>query len=203
MTETFSIFQPEKYFLTKKEDRTVLHSKYIACFRKGIVIGYKPLYYLLKGSYAEQRNMILPEEERIGYKSIILLLNTIKKDLGNQELSIYITPHIFTKFVNELWGSVTNSYDFEEIMNLFLNTFYYIREEGLKKEELIGFNHFRKRYCGLSEASLILIKGKIGAVCILDTSNKIPELAGEDYLFANFQDLVSAIREQERREKYP
>ncbi len=196
---SLEIFEPEVYLLTNKSSELVI-SKYLSCFRKGILIGTKPLYYLLKGSYAEiTHGFYLNEEERISSKSIKLLLGKIKGDIG--ECSIFITPHIFTKFIHELREGVNESEHFRGILQLLIENFPFIKEEELKKEEIIGFEKFKNRYCGISETAIILLKNKIGCVGVIDTSsNKIPEVGGEDYLFIDFPTLVNTIKEYERRE---
>ena len=202
--KSLEIFEPETYLYNKREDRNNLFvSKYISCFRKGIILGQKPLYYLLKGSYAKSIDKIniLTEDERIGYKSILILLNQIKKDTG--EFSIYITPHIFTKLVHELRETIKRPDYFKGIMNLFIEPFSYIKEEELKKEEIISFNSFKNMYCGISETAIILLKNKMEGISIIDSSsNKIPELAGDNYLFVDFPTLIQTIKEYERRESF-
>jgi len=195
---SIEIFEPEIYLLNNKKDNLTV-SKYISCFRKGILIGVKPLYYLLKGSYSEIIGGVhLSEEERISYKSMKILLNKIKEDIG--EYFIFITPHIFTKFIHELRENVSEPEHFKGILHLLIETFSFIKEKELKKEEIIGFENFKNRYCGISETAIILLKNKMGCVGIIDTSNKIPEIGGENYLFIDFSTLVNIIKEYERRE---
>ncbi len=194
-----SIFEPEKYLFSKKTDIDI--SNYISCFRKGIIIGYKPLYYLLKGSYFTgiEKQKILTDEERISHKCMLILLNKIKSDIG--EFSIYITPHIFTKLVNELREDhKIDTKDFGGIILSLLNTFSYIKEEELKKDEIICFDSFKNKYCGLSETAIILLRKRMGKISVIDSSsNKVPELGGDNYLFIDFHTLFNTIKEHERR----
>ena len=55
MNSDLEIFEPETYLLDNKKNQLTV-SKYISCFKRGILIEPKPLYFLLKGSYAEKIN---------------------------------------------------------------------------------------------------------------------------------------------------
>ena len=188
--------------LGHNKNNELIISKYISCFKKGILIEPKLLYFLLKGSYAEKidRVSILSEEERISYKSMKILLNKIKGDI--EEYSIFITPHIFTKLIHELRKNITHSQDFSAIIVLLIENFAFIKEENLAKEEIMNFKSFKNRYCGISETALILLKKRMGNVCIIGLNdNKILEMCGDNYLFIDFKILVDTIKEFERRDK--
>jgi len=240
--------------LGHNKNNELIISKYISCFKKGILIEPKLLYFLLKGSYAEKidRVSILSEEERISYKSMKILLNKIKGDieeysifitphiftklihelrknithsqdfsaiivllienfafikeenLAKEEIkySIFITPHIFTKLIHELRKNITHSQDFSAIIVLLIENFAFIKEENLAKEEIMNFKSFKNRYCGISETALILLKKRMGNVCIIGLNdNKILEMCGDNYLFIDFKILVDTIKEFERRDK--
>ena len=187
--------------LGHNKNNELIISKYISCFKKGILIEPKLLYFLLKGSYAEKTDrVILSEEERISYKSMKILLNKIKGDI--EEYSIFITPHIFTKLIHELRKNITHSQDFSAIIVLLIENFAFIKEENLAKEEIMNFKSFKNRYCGISETALILLKKRMGNVCIIGLNdNKILEMCGDNYLFIDFKILVDTIKEFERRDK--
>ncbi len=197
------IFEPESYLFFS--NRHLPMNKCNSCFKKGILLSDKLLYFLIKGSYAEddsikKKNFSLTEEERISYKSLIILLNKIKGEIG--DYTIFITPHIFTKFIHELRKGVKNPKHFSEILTSFMINFKYIKEEELKKEEIIKVPLFKNRYCGLSETTLMLLKDKLGAICIIDSSkNKILEMKRDNYLFVDFPTLVNVIEKYEERGK--
>ena len=203
------ILDGSNYLFCPEKDRGNLQiSKYKSCFRKGILLNHKLLYFLLKGSYWEEgeetgerrENFSFSPEEKLNYQSLKILLNRIKGDVG--EYTIFITPHIFTKFINELRKGVRNEQHFSNILTIFIENFTYIKEEELKKEEIINFAHFKNRYCGLSETALILLKEKFKDVCIIDdSSNKIPKFGGENYLFIDFPTIKTIVNEYKRREE--
>jgi len=196
------IFDPESYLYS---NQPLMISKCNFCFKNGIVLNDKLLYFLLKGSYAEtypikKGNFVYTDDERINYKSLNILLDKIKKEVG--EYTIFITPHIFTKFINELRNGVGDPRHFSNILTCFMENFNYIKEKEIKKEEIINTPLFKNRYCGLSETSLILLKDKLGKIGIIDSSeNKILEMGRDNYLFVNFPILVSVIRKYEEREQ--
>jgi len=197
------IFEPESYLFFS--NKPLIMNKYNSCFKKGILLSDKLLYFLIKGSYAEddsikKENFSLTEEERISYKSLIILLNKIKGEI--EDYTIFITPHIFTKFIHELREGVRNPKHFSDILTSFIKNFEYIKEKELKKEEIIKVPLFKNRYCGLSETTLILLKDKLGAICIIDSSkNKILKMKRDNYLFVDFPILVDVVRKYEEREK--
>ena len=194
------IFEPEIYLLDDRKYSQQI-SNYISNFRRGILMDHKPLFFLLLGSYAEksEKIFVLSEEERISYKSILILLNKIKQDI--QDYSILITPHIFTKVANDLRKRINDSEHFKGIVEMILDSFPFVKEEEIKKEEILGFKNFKNMYCGISETAIVIMKNRIGRVGVIAYSDKIPAVCGEDYLFVDFKSLVSTIKEFERREE--
>ena len=197
---SFEIFEPETYLFNNKKDELLI-SKYISSFRRGILIDTQPLYFLLIGSYAHKINnpSMLSEEERVGYKGMLFLLNRIKEDIG--DYFIFISPHIFTKVINELRKKINDPIDFKGIVDIILDNFTFIREEEIGKDEILRFDNFKNMYCGISETTISLIKNKKGNVGIISYSDKIPSVCGEDYLFVDFKVLIDTIKEHERREE--
>src|SRR3989344_2139556 len=196
----FEIFEPEIYLLDDRKYSQQV-SRYISNFRRGILMDHKPLFFLLLGSYAEksEKIFVLSEEERISYKSILILLNKIKQDI--QDYSILITPHIFTKVANDLRKRINDSEHFKGIVEMILDNFPFVKEEEIKKEEILGFANFKNMHCGISETAIVIMKNRIGRVGVIAYSDKIPAVCGEDYLFVDFKSLVSTIKEFERREE--
>ena len=131
----FEIFEPEIYLLDDRKYSQQV-SRYISNFRRGILMDHKPLFFLLLGSYAEKSGkvFVLSEEERISYKSILILLNKIKQDIQDiQDYSILITPHIFTKVANDLRKRINDPKHFKGIVEMILDNFPFVRRGNKKR----------------------------------------------------------------------
>ena len=123
-------FEPETYF-NKLQDKesSIMISKYNSCFRAGILICHKLLYYLLLGNYSEKLKIIkstnkifLNESEKISYLAL-------KRILDYSKTNLFITPHIFTKFIHEILNDTRiNKEIFAGILDSFNEDFSYVKE---------------------------------------------------------------------------
>jgi len=125
-------------------------------------------------------------------------LNRIKQDIENY--SIIITPHIFTKVVNDLRQRIGDPIHFKGIVETMVDNLPFVKEEEIKKEEIIEFANFKNMHCGISETAIVIIKNRLGKVGVIAHSDKIPSVCGDNYLFVDFKSLVNTIKEFERRE---
>lgn len=199
------IFNSEAYFLGNKKDVEVAIkiSHYNSCFKKGILICPDLLFYLIIGSYSLNPlgRFVLNNDERIKYKAIIRLLNAIKNNIEDNP-PIFITPHIFTKFVY-LLHKRTDREHYGKILGLLKEDFEYIKEEDIKKEKIIDFANFKNKFLGISETCLLILKERRRFPCILSLSGKILQIYNKseekDFLFVSFDDLVSFTQSEERK----
>jgi len=204
------LFEPNVYFhnldLMDNQCPSKIH-KYNEFFENGIFICHKLLFYFIMGSYSKTtKDFKLSEEELTNYKTILRLFEEVKKRL-NKIPSIYITPHIFTKFVNEMRNRNIPPFHFENILNLFIDEFGYIQEDKeIGKEDIIDFSHFKKKDIGISETVLLILKNNLknkkeGIPCILSESNKVLCDYNNDFLNIDFNEMLSCIKEEIRRNK--
>ncbi len=198
------LFRCDPYFYNFKDSQSLKDIvAYNNSFKNGILIDPEILYYFVVGNYynnlktrGQLSNLPFKEEERINYMAISKLFDRIKLETKQIPL-VFITPHIFTKFINLIWKFDKKHY--QEILQLLSEEFCYINEEEVKKEEVIQFNHFKNKYLGLSETSLLLLKQRRKHPCIVSMSGKITELCKNDFLCVEFHEIVSFIRDNESK----
>lgn len=201
------IFEIEPYLYNQKDrDSSLKINAYNLCFNNGILICPQTLYYLIVGSYSKSvenisnipKKLILNNEERIGFKAITRLLNTIKVYTRSNP-ALLITPHIFTKLISLLWDKNIDEKNYKNILKLFKDDFSYIQEEDIKKEILIELDNFRNKVFGISEASLSILKNRRNHPCIISSSPKVLLEYNNDFLYVNLNELTKFIKEDERR----
>lgn len=198
------IFNPELYFYGMGERLSDI-KEYDFRFSEGILICHKILFYLVLGSYAErcknfEKNIWLTEDEKNSYITIIRLLKRIKGE-SKSIPKLYITPHVFTKFIHLLKEKDKPGDHFRIILELIQEDFSYIIEENVGKEELIEFDNFKNTSLGISESALIILRGKKNPPCILSCNPMILKNYDNEFLYINFEDLVSFIKEDIRKNK--
>jgi len=125
------------------------YNKYVST---GILIDEEILYLLIVGdfvnknknkySYLNQFNL-----EDFGY--ITQFLNGFKTNL-------FITPHIFTKFIHLLWENITDNRDYEQIITIFSEFSEFIKEKFVDKGYFLNEDNFKKKKWDLINSSLIL-----------------------------------------------
>lgn len=199
-------FEPEPYFYNFDDKESSLKiSKYNSCFKNGILLCPHLFYYLVIGSYFENlknisisgAKFVLNDDEKIYYKALMRLFESIRNQI--KDVQIFITPHIFTKFIHLLRDKKMDNKHYTNILDLLIEEFGYIQEEDIKKEEIIPFENFKNKYLGVSETALLILKGRREHPCILSTSGKILKEYKEDFLYINFQELISFVKEEERK----
>ncbi|MDP1728734.1 MAG: hypothetical protein Q8L27_00840 [archaeon] len=201
------IFKAEPYLYNQKDkDSSLKINAYNIRFNNGILICPQTLYYLIIGSYSKSienissiyQKLILNNEERIGFKAITQLLNTIRVYTKSNP-ALFITPHIFTKFISLLWDKNVDEKSYRNILKLFKEDFSYIQEEDIKKEVLIELDNFRNKVFGISEASLSILKNRRSHPSIISSSPKVLMEYNDDFLYVDFNELTRFIKEDERR----
>lgn len=201
------IFNPSLYFYgsKKKEELSDIRS-YNSAFRNGILICPDSLYSLVIGSYAANSNLYettasdrftLNEDEERRYKAMRRLLDNVRVTDGNAPL--FITPHVFTKFIHLLWKRKMSENHYSQTVELFKEEFSYVREEEIKREEIIDLKSFKCKLFGVSEAALIALKNKQEFPCIISSNDKILKEYKEDFLYIDFNELVAFVKDEERR----
>ena len=90
---------------------------------------------------------------------------------------------------------------YKKIIELLENEFGYITEEEINKNEIIKFDCFKNKLFGLSEVSLLMLKNKKSHPCILSLSGKILSEYKEDFLYVNFTEVLSFIKDEQRKNK--
>jgi len=198
------IFNPELYFYGIGDKISDI-KKYDARFNEGILICHNILFYLVLGSYSkkyenQQSNIHLTEEEKNSYIAVIRLLKRISSKSSGLP-KVYITPHVFTKFIHLLKQKYKYEKHFKIILELIQEDLGYIIEENVSKNELIEFDNFKNTSLGVSESALIILKEKKNPPCILACNSKILNNYDNKFLYIDFDELVSFIKEDIRRNK--
>lgn len=194
-------FKPSIYFFNLKDKQSTIEIKnYNAFFKRGILICHKILYYLVVGSYCASnpiKDIPFGEKERKIYKALNGLLTNIKNKIEKTPCLV-ITPHIFTKFINEIWRFKKH---FKGIIETFIKDFTYVDEEQITKKEILDIENFRIHFYGLSETSILILKKKGRCPCILSWGDKpYPEDEDEKkVLYIGFLDLMSFMYDMEFR----
>jgi len=206
------IFKPESYLLDFEDIESQLErGSYSKNFKNGILICPNVLYCLILGNYSKSLENIsksnvesfsLTREENLGFRAVTTLLNKIKVLIGLNP-PLFITPHIFTKFIHLLWDRKLQISEkhYKRILELFRDEFSYIQEEEIKREILIELDNFRNKVFGISEASLSVLKNRKEQPCIFSFSDKVLCEYNEDFLYVNFKELMEFIKEEDRRNK--
>jgi len=144
------------------------YPKYLAT---GILLDEDVLYLLIVGDFVNKN------QNKISY----LKLETIIFDLKDFECliqflkgrNLFITPHIFTKFVHLLWEKLKdNKEDYESIMNTFYQISDNIKEEPLDKKKFLEEDNFKKMKWDFVNSSLILTSKNYQHSVILTCKNK-------------------------------
>lgn len=187
-------FESEIYFHNFKDKISLskIHD-YNSFFKKGILVCPHVLYYLMMRDY-------LPEKQKINNIAITRFLNVVRAHI-HENPTLIITPHIFTKFIHLLREKKLNKEDYGKVLDLLKDGFNYIKEEGIKKEEIIDFDNFKNQYLGLSDTSLLIVKEQKNYQCVLSLSGKIPRFCGDNSLCVNFHELVSFMGTEEMKGK--
>lgn len=149
------LFNAEEFFTQSNKPRVM--SKYFDFFRKGVLIDTEPLYLLIVGKYDfdNQTNFLKHLKFEISdFEALRRFLNTLNN------CPLFITPHIFTKFIHLLWDNVKDKNHFSKIINIFMEYFSFIDEKYVNKSEIMGLEQFRNRHYDLCNTSLILTAEK-------------------------------------------
>ena len=198
------MFNPELYFYGLGGNISDI-PKYNSRFNEGILICDKILYYLVFGNYAERcreqkKDVFITTEEQRSYGAIVELLKKIRGE-SDILINLYITPHIFTKFIHLLKEKDKSGDHFKFILDTIQEDLGYIIEEDIKKEKFIKFDNFRNTSLGLSESSILILKERKNPPCILCCNPKLLHSYDNEFLYINFDDLVSFSKEYTRRNK--
>lgn len=156
------------------------------------------LSYCWEYSQASGGKFILKTDESKGYITLNTLLEYIRSNI-EQTLNLFITPHIFTKFINLLKVRNIDNNNYKKILDLFKEEFNYIKEEEIKKEDVIDFSNFRNQIIGVSETVLLLLKERKKEPCILSSNPKILEGFKSDFLYVDFKEMVTFIENLKRK----
>jgi len=206
------IFEPEPYLYDFKDKQSQLDIRdYNRHFKNGILICPESLFYLVIGNYAlglenlsgiNINHFSLNRGEYFGFKAITELLNKIKVTI-HLNPPLFITPHIFTKFIHLLWERKPKISEkhYKKIMELFRDEFSYIQEEEIKRETLIDLDNFRNKVFGISEAALSILKNRKEQPCILSFSDKVLYEYHEDFLYVNLKMLINFKENEENKNK--
>ncbi len=130
------------------------YNKYVST---GVLIDEEILYLLIVGDFVNKNTN----------KSAYLKTKKISFDLegfgyttqflnGFNNLALFITPHIFTKFIHLLWENIEDKEDFEKIIKIFNGYSEFIKEKSLDKEHFFNEDNFKKMKWDLINSSLIL-----------------------------------------------
>ena len=209
------IFQPEPYLNNPKNKEERIYIKdYNACFNEEILICHNLFYFFIVGNYYELLKKTMPkgkmnfafnDVEKLNYFALKRLLESIKKRTGKQPM-LYITPHIFTKFVHLLRKNIIKNRLIEDkhyknILNLLKEEFGHVEEEFISKDEIIEKDYFNKQLLGLTEATILILKDKKTTPCILASSGKIFKAYDKRFLWINFSEVLSIVKEELRRQR--
>lgn len=130
------------------------YNKYVAT---GILLDEEILYLLIVGDFVNKNT------NKVAY----LHMEKISFDLegfgfttqflnGFSDLTLFITPHIFTKFIHLLRKNVKDKEDFERIIKIFGEFSEFIKEKPLDKEHFFKEDNFKNMKWDLTNSSLIL-----------------------------------------------
>lgn len=145
-------FNPQEFI--NPSNRAKIESTYNSFFRNGLLIDTEMLYLLIVGNYDLENNTSFLKEKNFqesDHENLSRFLNSLPKGSA-----FYITPHVFAKFVHLLWDKIKDNVHYQGIMNLFMSNFEYINEKYISKQDILGMEHFRTKYCDLCNTSMIL-----------------------------------------------
>lgn len=171
-----------------------IQQDYFSYLKNGLLIDTDPLYLLIVGKYHVDNNKNLLKLhnnfEIADYEVLRRFLNAINP------IPMFITPHIFTKFIHLLWSCEINEKDFKGIIDTFLSQFTYIGEKYIHKDTIMNLDQFKNKYYDLSNTSLIMTAEKHNHNSVLTCENKCCKQCeeGGDILTINFGEIKSAIQ---------
>ena len=149
------------------------YNKYIST---GVLIDEDMLYLLIVGDFVNNHknkvaylSMKKNELDLEDFECLIKFLNGIRAKL-------FITPHIFTKFIHLLWDNINNKSDYKKIIKIFDNFSDYIQEEHLDKGHFFEEENFTNMEWDLVNSSLILTSKNHKHNTILTYRNKTHDI---------------------------
>lgn len=161
------------------------YNKYLST---GVLLDEEILYLLIVGEFVNRNKNKVSYLHTLGlddFNYITQFLNGIRK--------LFITPHIFTKFIHLLWENIDNNTDYEEIIKIFEMYKDFIKEEHLDKEFLFGEQNFKTKKWDLINSSLILTSQKFQHNVILTCRGKTKSICNSSgCLVIYYENIKSA-----------
>lgn len=152
------------------------YNKYIST---GILLDEEMLYLLIVGEFVNNNNRkatyLCMEKTRFGMDDF----ECITKFLRGFKTDLFITPHIFTKFIHLLWTNISNNDDYEKIIEIFNGTSDFIKEKNVDKKYFLEEKNFKKKKWDLINSSLILTSQNHSHKTILTCRRKTNDICNK------------------------
>ena len=129
------------------------YNKYVS---NGILIDEDMLYLLIVGDFVAKQNN---KEAYLSMQKTKFNLDDFRyvvQFLSGFKTNLFITPHIFTKFIHLLWDNIDNKEDYKEIISIFEGISESIKEKHLDKKYFFEEEKFRTKKWDIINSSLIL-----------------------------------------------
>ena len=114
------------------------------------------LYLLIVGDFVAKQNN---KEAYLSMQKTKFNLDDFRyvvQFLSGFKTNLFITPHIFTKFVHLLWDNINDTKDYEDIIKIFNGASEFIQEKHLDKKYFLNEDNFKKKKWDIINSSLIL-----------------------------------------------
>jgi hypothetical protein len=168
------------------------YNKYVST---GILLDEDMLYLLIVGEFVRKKpnktNYLSMKKIKFGledFNCTIQFLNGFKSNLY-----LYITPHIFTKFVHLLWENIKDKNDYSEVIKVFSDKSKFIKEKSLEKDYFFREDNFKDMKWDISNSSLILTSREHKHKTIFTCRDKTDSLCDScGCLVINYKNVRSA-----------
>ena len=131
-------------------------AKYKKHISSGILLDEDMLYLLIVGDFVNKNknkiSYLCTKQIKFGLDDFGYVVQFLKGFKTN----LFITPHIFTKFIHLLWDNINNKEDYKHIINIFDGTSDFIKEKYLDKKYFLQEPNFKEKKWDLTNSSLIL-----------------------------------------------
>ncbi len=166
------------------------YNKYVS---NGILLDEEILYLLIVGDFVIKQKNKETYLSACKTKFNIEDFNYTVQFLRGFKTNLFITPHIFTKFIHLLWENVRNIEDYEEIIKGFYNASEFIQEKHLDKKYFFEEENFKKKRWDLINSSLILSSKNYECNTILTCRWKTNNICNEcGCLVIHYENIKSA-----------
>jgi len=129
------------------------YNKYIST---GILLDEEVLYLLIVGEFVNGNKKKVSYLRRKKREFNLEDFNYLIQFLNGLKANLFITPHIFSKFIHLLWENINDEKDYEKVIKIFNRASEFIKEKHTDKKHFFIEENFMKKKWDLINSSLIL-----------------------------------------------